>query len=116
MLSVVDWAFAENAPVIEFMLHSSEFMPGGSPTFRTVEQIEILYAHLGKLFAHLASRRARRDPLGSFQRPGPRLSRGDQPRGPPGADRNDTSPAIFSEEALTTGFGPVTLRPACAFS
>jgi len=67
MLSVVDWAFAENAPVIEFMLHSSEFMPGGSPTFRTAEQIEILYAHLGKLFAHLASRGARGETLSEFR-------------------------------------------------
>jgi len=42
-------------------------MPGGSPTFRTAEQIEILYAHLGKLFAHLASRGARGETLSEFR-------------------------------------------------
>lgn len=35
---------------IMFMLHSSEFMPGGSPTFRDEAAIETLYSHLGKLF------------------------------------------------------------------
>ena len=67
MLSVVDWAFAEKAPVIEFMLHSSELMPGGSPTFRTAEQIEILYAHLEKLFGRLAENGARGLTLSEFR-------------------------------------------------
>jgi hypothetical protein len=34
----------------EFMLHSSEFMPGGSPTFPTHGDIERLYEHLSALF------------------------------------------------------------------
>ena len=34
----------------EFMLHSSEFMPGGSPAFPDEASIERLYAHLEKLF------------------------------------------------------------------
>jgi hypothetical protein len=38
------------------MLHSSELMPGGSPTFQTTESIEALYRDLEQLFA-LASRR-----------------------------------------------------------
>lgn len=67
MLSVVDWAFETKSPVIEFMLHSSELMPGGSPTFRTAEQIEILYAHLRSLFAHLVSRGARGQTLTGFR-------------------------------------------------
>ena len=33
-----------------FMLHSSELMPGGSPTFRTEEEIEALYDKLQVLF------------------------------------------------------------------
>ncbi len=41
---------------LEFMLHSSEFMPGGSPTFRTEEQIEKLYTDLEALFSWLATR------------------------------------------------------------
>ena len=67
MLSIVDWAFDRNAPVIEFMLHSSEFMPGGSPTFRTAEDIEVLYGHLEKLFARLRSRGARGQTLSQFR-------------------------------------------------
>lgn len=35
---------------IEFMLHSSELMPGGSPTFRTEKSIEKLYQDLESLF------------------------------------------------------------------
>jgi hypothetical protein len=55
MLAVVDWALARRAPALEFMLHSSEFMPGGSPTFRTAEQIETLYLHLKRLFERLST-------------------------------------------------------------
>lgn len=41
---------------LEFMLHSSEFMPGGSPTFQTAEHIEKLYADLEALFSWLTTR------------------------------------------------------------
>jgi hypothetical protein len=33
------------------MLHSSEFMPGGSPTFRDERSIEKLYSDMEQLFA-----------------------------------------------------------------
>ena len=36
------------------MLHSSEFMPGGSPSFPTAEAIEKLYRDMEKLFAAAA--------------------------------------------------------------
>jgi peptidoglycan/xylan/chitin deacetylase (PgdA/CDA1 family) len=51
MLRVVRRAAAERAPCVEFMLHSSEFMPGGSPTFATERDIDVLYEHLEALFA-----------------------------------------------------------------
>lgn len=35
---------------IMFMLHSSEFMPGGSPTFKTGESIEHLYSDINTVF------------------------------------------------------------------
>jgi hypothetical protein len=35
---------------IEFMLHSSELMPGGSPTFPSERSIDLLYDHLEQLF------------------------------------------------------------------
>ena len=34
-----------------FTLHSSELMPGGSPIFKTVEDIENLYYHLHDIFS-----------------------------------------------------------------
>lgn len=36
---------------LEFSLHSSELMPGGSPRFRDEREIEVLYEHLETLFA-----------------------------------------------------------------
>lgn len=44
----------QNRPYAEFMLHSSELMPGGSPTFRTAASIERLYADLEMTFAEAA--------------------------------------------------------------
>lgn len=45
---------AGRAGYAEFMLHSSEFMPGGSPTFPDAASVERLYAHLEQLFARAA--------------------------------------------------------------
>jgi hypothetical protein len=56
MLRVVDQVLAEGRDYAEFMLHSSEFMPGGSPTFRTEASIEQLYADLRALFEHVKGR------------------------------------------------------------
>ena len=44
----------ENTDYLMFMLHSSELMPGGSPTFRTNEDIEKLYSDLETLFAYIS--------------------------------------------------------------
>lgn len=43
-------ALADGRPYVEFMLHSSEFMPGGSPRFPTERHIEQLYDELEQLF------------------------------------------------------------------
>ena len=40
---------------MEFMLHSSEFMPGGSPDFSSAADIEQLYETLEMLFEELAT-------------------------------------------------------------
>lgn len=50
LLGVLRRARAEGRDYVEFMLHSSEFMPGGSPTFRTEADIERLYDDLNALF------------------------------------------------------------------
>jgi hypothetical protein len=52
LLNIVDRAVLEKRSYIEYMLHSSELMPGGSPKFRTEESIELLYEHLEQLFEH----------------------------------------------------------------
>jgi len=54
MLSLVDWAERRRLPYIEFMIHSSEFMPGGSPYFKTEQAVTGLYADLERLFDRIA--------------------------------------------------------------
>ncbi|GGY16598.1 deacetylase [Paludibacterium paludis] len=54
MITLADRVGAGGSDYLEFMLHSSEFMPGGSPTFRTEADIEELYRDLEALFTHLA--------------------------------------------------------------
>lgn len=51
MLGLVERAVGEQASYVEFTLHSSELMPGGSPRFPTKRHIERLYDHLECLFA-----------------------------------------------------------------
>ncbi|MDX7998834.1 deacetylase [Xenorhabdus sp. Reich] len=53
MKTVVQQTLASGSDYVEFMLHSSEFMPGGSPTFQNEEQIEQLYQDLEGLFEFL---------------------------------------------------------------
>ncbi|MBF0182211.1 MAG: deacetylase [Magnetococcales bacterium] len=54
MLAVLRGILARGEPYAEFMLHSSELMPGGSPTFPDQAAIERLYADLERLFAFAA--------------------------------------------------------------
>ncbi|CDL84420.1 polysaccharide deacetylase family protein [Xenorhabdus cabanillasii] len=53
MKAVVRQTLASGNDYVEFMLHSSEFMPGGSPTFQTEEKIDLLYQDLEGLFGFL---------------------------------------------------------------
>jgi hypothetical protein len=55
MLQVARRARDERPTHMEFMLHSSELMPGGSPGFGTAADIDRLYAALETLFAGLAT-------------------------------------------------------------
>ncbi|HTV03295.1 MAG TPA: hypothetical protein VMF13_22285 [Luteitalea sp.] len=54
MLRLLRLAEAQQWTHVEFMLHSSEFMPGGSPTFPTERAIDELYADLEVVFASAA--------------------------------------------------------------
>ncbi len=47
---------SENCNYIEFMMHSSELMPGGSPYFINEEEIENLYKNLEKLFIDISKK------------------------------------------------------------
>ncbi len=51
MLHILSIAGREKRAYVEFMLHSSELMPGGSPYFPSSESIEVLYNDLEALFA-----------------------------------------------------------------
>ena len=46
MLRLLDRALVDGRSYVEFMLHSSELMPAGSPYFRDGDSIERLYADL----------------------------------------------------------------------
>lgn len=54
MLGCVRKAVIERRAHIEFVIHSSELMPGGSPRFRDEASIERLYADLRVLFTYIA--------------------------------------------------------------
>ncbi|EOI5729013.1 polysaccharide deacetylase family protein [Cronobacter malonaticus] len=56
MIQVAQKSLAQGCDYVEFMLHSSEFMPGGSPTFKDEAAIEGLYQDLETLFTWLAPR------------------------------------------------------------
>ncbi len=55
MLRALRAARAEGVAHVEFMLHSSELMPGGSPSYRDAAAIERLYGELEILFGELAA-------------------------------------------------------------
>jgi hypothetical protein len=66
MLGLLRQVEAEHAPYAQFMLHSSELMPGGSPRFPTARHIERLYEDLESLFDS-ASQAFRGCTLAEFQ-------------------------------------------------
>jgi hypothetical protein len=56
MMQAARAALERGAPHLEFMLHSSELMPGGSPSFADASDIDRLYDALEALFGMLAPR------------------------------------------------------------
>ena len=50
MLRLLDRAISMKWTYVEFMLHSSELMPGGSPRFKTQEAVDKLYHDIEALF------------------------------------------------------------------
>ncbi|MGB9096729.1 MAG: deacetylase, partial [Erwinia sp.] len=56
MIGVAEKTLSTGSDYVEFMLHSSEFMPDGSPTFKNEADIDRLYDDLEQLFIWLDSR------------------------------------------------------------
>jgi len=56
LLQIVEQVLLDGRSYAEFMLHSSEFMPGGSPIFQTEADIERLYGDLTVLFSAIQGR------------------------------------------------------------
>lgn len=56
LVETMELALADGRGYVEFMLHSSEFMPGGSPRFPTAAHIERLYDDLERFFEAAAGR------------------------------------------------------------
>ena len=56
MQRVVEQTLAQGNDYVEYMLHSSEYMPGGSPTFKNEQDIERLYDDLESFFTWLQPR------------------------------------------------------------
>lgn len=54
LLYIVEQTKRSNLDYLMFILHSSEMMPGGSPTFDTPEKIETLYNNLEILFREIS--------------------------------------------------------------
>jgi hypothetical protein len=54
MLTILEIILGDGRDYVHFMLHSSEFMPGGSPTFPTKESIESLYDDMEAVFSAAA--------------------------------------------------------------
>lgn len=52
LLALLDRTRAAGRPYAQFIIHSSEFMPGGSPYFPRADDVERLFADLDTLFAH----------------------------------------------------------------
>lgn len=55
MVELVEAAVAKTSTHVEFMIHSSELMPGGSPTSSTAEHVERLYADMERVFSAASS-------------------------------------------------------------
>lgn len=55
MIGIVEQYEKSECDYLEFMIHSSELMPGGSPTFLSRSSIENMYSHLEAVFERAES-------------------------------------------------------------
>jgi hypothetical protein len=55
MFGLLDAPVQDRRDHVEFTLHSSELMPGGSHNFPTESSIESLYEHLSEFFSRVSN-------------------------------------------------------------
>lgn len=53
IMQLIDEKVRDKQNYVEFMMHSSEFMPGGSPYYKNEREIEELYEGLERIFDHV---------------------------------------------------------------
>ena len=56
MIRIIDKMLKDKVNYIEFMIHSSELMPGGSPYCKTDEQVEIFYKRIENVFKYITDK------------------------------------------------------------
>lgn len=56
MKKLCDSVEESGIPYLEFMIHSTELMPGGSPYTKTESDVEVLYERMEKLFEYVSDR------------------------------------------------------------
>ncbi len=66
MLEILGWVKRKKIDYVEFMLHSSEFMPGGSPWLRNESDIDALYESLEIVFQAATSAQFRGATLAEY--------------------------------------------------
>lgn len=66
LLLLSNYVKSEGEDYLEFMIHSSELMPGGSPFFKTEEEIELLYLIMQEYFEWLTENRYKGSSLSDY--------------------------------------------------
>lgn len=59
-------AVVNNLPVLEFMIHSSELMPGASPYAKTADSVDVIYSKLESMFKFFQEKNLQGETLTSF--------------------------------------------------
>ncbi len=55
MINIISFSEKNSCDYLEFMIHSSELMPGGSPTFVSGRSVERMYSHLENVFERIGN-------------------------------------------------------------
>ena len=56
LITLTEQVEREQSDYLEFMIHSSEFMLGGSPYYKNAEEIEVLFEVMDKYFAYITKK------------------------------------------------------------